>query len=89
MIYLLFGIIEGSTTFLECIDIFNSHKPPIRFKATIHENSIDFLDTTIYKDPNYLLTKVHFKPTDIHQLVEKTSLYHEHTFSGIKRIHGA
>ena len=52
------------------------NQPPIRFKATIHEHSIDFLDTTIYKDPKYpnsLLTKVYFKPTDIHQLLDKTS----------------
>ena len=71
MIYLLFVIMEA---FSEFIDIFSSHQPPIRFNATIHENSIDFLDTTIYKDPkyqNYLLTKVYFKPTDIHQLLEK------------------
>ena len=36
---------HGRTVFSECIDIFNSHQPPIRFKATIHEHSIDFLDT--------------------------------------------
>ena len=69
------------------IDIFNSHQPPIRFKATIHENSIYILDTTIYKDPkypNYLLTKVYFKPTDIHQLLEKTfHPKHTCTFSDI------
>ena len=64
MIYLLFWH-HGRTVFSEFIDIFNSHQPPIRFKATIHEHSIDFLDTTIYKDPKYpnsLLTKVYFKP---------------------------
>ena len=56
------------------------------FIATIHEHSIDFLDTTIYKDPKYqnsLLTKVYFKPTDIHQLLDKTSFHPKHTFSGI------
>ena len=55
---------HGRTVFSEFIDIFNSHQPPIRFKATIHEHSIDFLDTTIYKDPIYpnsLLTKVYFQ----------------------------
>ena len=44
---------RGRTVFSEFIDIFNSHQPPIRFKATIHEHSIDFLDTTIYNDPKY------------------------------------
>ena len=54
---------HGRTVFSEFIDIFNSHQPPIRFKATIHENFIDCLDTTIYEDPNYpnyILTKVYF-----------------------------
>ena len=77
---------HGRTVFSEFIDIFNSHQPPIRFKATIHEHSIDFLDTTIYKDPTYpnsLLTKVYFKPTDIYQLLDKTSFHPKHTFSGI------
>ena len=77
---------HGRTVFSECIDIFNSHQPPIRFKATIHENSIDFLDTTIYKDPKYpsfLLTNVYCKPTDIHQLLDKTSFHPRLTFSGI------
>ena len=77
---------HGRTVFSEFIDIFNSHQPPIRFKATIHEHSIDFLDTTIYKDPKYsnsLLTKVYFKPIDIHQLLDKTSFHPKHTFSGI------
>ena len=72
---------HGRTAFSECIDIFNSHQPPIRFKATIHENSIDCLDTTIYKDPKYqnsLLTKVYFKPTDIHQLLDNTSFHPKH-----------
>ena len=41
------------TAFSECIDIFNSQQSPIRFKAAIHQNSIDFLDTTICKDPKY------------------------------------
>ena len=64
---------HGRTIFSECINIFKSHQPPIRFKATIHANSIDFLVTTIYKDqkyPNDLLTMLYFKPTDIHQLLE-------------------
>ena len=46
-------------------------------------------DTTIYKDPKYpnsLLTKVYFKPTDIHQLLDKTSFHPKHTFSGNTKI---
>lgn len=77
---------HGRQAFSEFLNIFNSHQPPIKFKANIHEYSNDFLDTTIYKNPkdrNSLLTKVYFKPTDIHQLLEKTSFHPKHTFAGI------
>lgn len=77
---------HGRQAFSKFLHIFNSNQPPIKFKATIHENSIDFLDTTIYKnpkDPNSILTKVFFKSTDIHQLLEKTSFHPKHTFAGI------
>jgi len=77
---------HGRKAFLEFLRVFNCHQPPIKFKSTIHDNSIDFLDTTIYKDPtdpSRILTKVYFKPTDIHQLLEKTSFHPRHTFAGI------
>ena len=77
---------HGRTVFSEFIENFNSHQPPIRFKATIHEHYINLLDNAIYKDPKYpnsLLTKVYFKPTDIHQFLDKTSFHPKNTFSGI------
>ena len=68
------------------MNILNSHSPPIRFKAEIHPDSISFLDTTVFKDPqnaSQLLTKVFFKPTDTHQLLHKCSFHPKHTFKGI------
>ena len=67
---------------------FNTHHPTIKFKATINSNSIDFLDVTIFKGPNFennniLDTKVHFKPTDTHELLHKSSYHPPHTFKGI------
>lgn len=50
--------------------------------------SIDFLDTTVYKNPNFnqdgkLETKVFFKKTDTHALLYKTSFHPRHTYKGL------
>lgn len=77
---------HGLSKFHAFLDILNSHSPPIRFKAEIHEDSVDYLDTTVFKDPDnkhQLLTKVFFKPTDTHQLLHKESFHPKHTFKGI------
>ena len=55
---------DAFTVFLH---IFNTREPPIKFKSSVSISSIDFLDTTAFKDPynsTTLLTKVFFKPTD-------------------------
>jgi hypothetical protein len=66
----------------------NNHHPTIKLKATIHRQSVDFLDVTVFKGPNFnstahLDTKVYFKPTDSHQLLHKNSFHPKHTFKGI------
>ena len=68
------------------LDIFNTHVPPIKFKSSVSISSIDYLDTTVFKDPDSsttLLTKVFFKPTDTHQLLHKDSFHPKHTFQGL------
>ena len=42
---------HGEKAFHGFFDILNRHKSPIKFKVTINKQRIDFLDTTIYKDP--------------------------------------
>jgi len=77
---------HGIEAFHEFLDIFNSHQPPIKFKAEIHNTSVNFLDTTTFKDPEeerQLLTKVYFKPTDTHELLFKESFHPKHTFKGV------
>jgi len=77
---------HGKEQFNAFFDILNSHNPNIKLKSTINENSVDFLDTTIFKNPTdrkSLLSKVFFKPTDTHQLLHKNSFHPKHTFSGI------
>ena len=66
----------------------NDHHPTIKLKATIHKNSVDFLDVTVYKghrfeNSGHLDTKVYFKPTDSHELLHKNSFHPKHTFKGI------
>lgn len=74
--------------FEEFMGILNSHDPSIRLKHTTHYQSIDFLDTTVYKGPtfdrnNKLDVKVFFKETDTHALLYKTSFHPRHTFGGL------
>ena len=52
------------------------------------ENSVSFLDVTIFKGKQFLEkgrldTKVFFKPTDTHELLHKKSYHPPHTFKGI------
>lgn len=66
----------------------NSFDPSIKLKYTINDNTIDFLDTTIYKGSSYttdhtLDVKVYFKKTDTHALLFKTSFHPRHTYQGL------
>ncbi len=78
---------HGKQAFFDFLNIFNSHQPPIKFKAEIQNYFINFLDTTIFKGGSDsdipLLTKVYFKPTDTHQLLHKTSFHPKHTYKGL------
>ena len=70
------------------LEIFNSHDESIKIKAEISDMSVDFLDVTVFKGPrfknhNILDTKVHFKPTDTHELLDHHSFHPKHTFHGI------
>lgn len=74
--------------FWQFFEILNNHHPTIKLKATIHRQSIDFLDVTVFKGTRFsvqgqLDTKVYFKPTDTHELLHKLSYHPKHTFKGI------
>ena len=72
--------------FHEFLDILNNHHPSIKLKATLSETSVNFLDTTIFKNPldkTQLHSKVYFKPTDTHALLHKKSFHPKSTFKGI------
>src|SRR6056300_723586 len=70
------------------LELFNSQDSSIKLKAEISHESVDFLDVTVFKGNqfkhhNILDTKVYFKPTDTHQLLDRHSFHPSHTFDGI------
>jgi len=66
----------------------NNIIPGITITLNISPISVNFLDTTVYKqesdtDVTTLLTKVFFKETDTHQLLHKESFHPLHTAKGV------
>lgn len=77
---------HGIEKFNEFLNILNNHHPTINLKATISDTEVDFLDTTVYKpypSSDKLYTRVYFKPTDTHALLNKTSFHPKSVFKGI------
>lgn len=70
------------------INTLNKQSKSIQLKAEIHTHTVNFLDITTYKGPQFnttgiLDTKVYFKPTDTHALLHKNSYHPKHTYEGI------
>ena len=85
----VFFVFLGDETELKNLEEYlNSIIPGIKITLNHSPESINFLDTTIYKhkiennDP-ILHTKIYFKETDTHQLLHKASYHPKHTFKGI------
>lgn len=60
----------------------------IKLKYTVDKNSVDFMDTAVYKGAKCNLThkldiKVFFKTTDTHALLYKTSFHPKHAYKGL------
>lgn len=85
----IWGIWEGSKEeFGEFLSILNNHDPSIQLESEIHSQSINFLDTTVFKGKNFnsthkLEVKVFFKKTDLHALLFKSSFHPKHIFRGL------
>lgn len=85
----VWGIWTGTEEeFADFVAVLNSHDPSIQLKTEINKQSIDFLDTTVFKGPDFqkdfkLDVKVFFKSTDTHALLHKHSFHPKHTFRGI------
>jgi hypothetical protein len=85
----IFFIWTGSREQLREYETFlNSLIEGIKITLCCSDVSVDFLDTTVYKyegreDTDILHTRVFFKPTDTHQLVEKSSFHPRHVAKGV------
>ena len=85
----IFGVWQhGEVEFQRFLTTLNAHQKCITLTSVTSHDSIDFLDTTIFKGDRFrntsnLDSKVYFKPTDTHQLLYKSSFHPGHTFSGI------
>lgn len=74
--------------FKEFVATLNNHNTSIKLKSATSHLSVDFLDTTTYKGPDFntshkLDIKVFFKETDTHALLHKRSFHPKHTYSGL------
>ncbi|XP_061749458.1 uncharacterized protein LOC133548063 [Nerophis ophidion] len=70
------------------LNTLNTHNKNITIKSTTSSTSVDFLDTTTFKGPDFanshnLDTRVFFKETDTHALLFKSSFHPKHTFAGL------
>lgn len=57
--------------------------PDIAVTLNWSATTVDFLDTTVYVENSSLLTRVHFKSTDTHQLLHTASFHPRHTCRGV------
>jgi len=79
---------HGHAEFETFFQILQNHHESINLKYEINQDSVNFLDTTVFKGPRFqtegiLDTRVFFKETDSLQLLDKRSYHPKHTFSGI------
>lgn len=87
----IWGIWEhGKESFEKFIHILNDHHRLIKVKTTTNHMAINFLNTTVFKGPNFntshqLDTKMYFKETDTHAVLHHKSFHPKHTFEEIVR----
>lgn len=86
----IFFVWPGSRDDLQAFNLYlNSILPGIKITFTVREETIEFLDTRVYKSHNsggtILQTRVYFKPTDTHQLLHASSFHPRHTIRGIMK----
>lgn len=85
----VFFLFLGDVEMLKNFETYlNSLIPGIKITLNYSLDSINFLDTTLYKhfdehNNPILHTKIYFKDTDTHQLLHKESYHPKHTFRGI------
>lgn len=85
----IWGVWTHSKEDFDCfVQILNTHHGSIKLEPQLHETETNFLDTTIFKGPDFektgkLDSKLYVKPTDTHCLLHRQSFHPKHVFSGI------
>lgn len=80
--------IGSEDTLISFQERLNTIIPGIKITLNWSRESVNFLDTTIYRystqDHHHTLrTRVYFKDTDTHQLLHKNSFHPNHTYKGV------
>lgn len=81
---------DTEAEFEKFVEGLNGHHPSIKVKVETSKEEINFLDTTVFKGPDFGVTgkldsRVYFKSTDTHALLHKESHHDTHVFRGIVR----
>jgi hypothetical protein len=87
----IFFVWTGTIAELKEFELFlNNIIPGIKVTLVWSSDEVDFLDTTVYRTTapdsitnDVMLTRVHFKETDTHQLLHKASFHPRHTCKGV------
>ena len=75
----IFMIWEHGEEKLSFLDLLNSCHPSIKFTADYNKNNINFLDVSVIRSGNKLITDLYVKPTDTHQYLHASSCHVFHS----------
>lgn len=80
----IFFIFFGTEEELKTYETFlNTLIPDIKIELEYSRTKVNFLDLTLFIEDQQIKHTVYHKPTDTHQLLEKSSYHPPHTFKGI------
>ena len=68
----------GKKNFKKFLETLNCYHPTINFIAEYSSAKINFLDATVIKKGNQLVTDLYIKPTDTHQYLHASSCHVSH-----------
>ena len=84
----IFIIWPEEHTLNDFLSALNSHHPNLRFTCTVSKSSVNFLDLTVYKGPDFHQThrldlKTFQKPQNLYQYLDFTSAHPQHVYRSI------
>ena len=70
---------HGERRLLEFLSALNNFHPSIKFTWEYSESQVNFLDVSVFKKDNQLVTDLFVKPTDTHQYLHASSCHVSHS----------